>query len=213
MSTSLKELQNAFSNIVAAQLEQVEMWHINPLQEIEETDEETGITALSALAGCEHQVNFMLWHVEDEARQKDVEPRVIADCKYRIDKLNQKRNDFIEKLDLCLVQLITPLVPVGAKKSYNTETLGSVLDRLSILALKIYHMHEESVRIGASVDHHKACKTKLGILQQQRATLLQSALHLFDDYSKGYKRPLVYFQFKMYNDPNLNPALYGKNRR
>jgi hypothetical protein len=161
------------------------------------------------LALREHLVNFRLWHVEDEARAVDVGPEVIADCKRRIDALNQRRNDLIEQVDAEIVELLLPVLPADAADMHNTETLGSALDRMSILALKIYHMREEAGRTGAGPEHVARCTEKAGTLEAQRDGLLRSMLHLVDEYAGGLKRPGVYYQFKMYNDPSLNPRLYG----
>jgi hypothetical protein len=146
--------------------------------------------------------------VEDEARRTDVGPEVIADCKRRIDALNQERNDLIERIDVCIVALIADLIPAGAKKRHNTETLGSVLDRLSILALKIFHMREQAERADAGEEHVRVCSEKARVLEEQRTDLLHGALELVDEFARGDKTPRVYYQFKMYNDPALNPKLY-----
>lgn len=161
----------------------------------------------------QHWANFCLWHVEDRARRKDAGPELIADCKYAIDKLNQERNDQIERLDMFLVRAMDPLLPPqaeGARPRYNTESLGVALDRGSILALKIFHMQEQVERQGAGDDLVSECRRKLEVLKEQRADLEQSVMDLVDDYASGRKRPKVYYQFKMYNDPRLNPELYSR---
>lgn len=161
----------------------------------------------------QHWANFRLWHVEDRARRKDAGPELIADCKYAIDKLNQERNDLIERLDLFLVRAIDPLLPPlaeGERPRFNTESLGVALDRASILALKTFHMLEQAERQGAGDDLAGECRRKLGVLCEQRADLEQSVMDLVDDYATGRKRPKVYYQFKMYNDPRLNPELYSR---
>ena len=161
----------------------------------------------------QHWCNFRLWHVEDRARRKDAGSELIAECKYAIDKLNQERNDLIERLDMFLVGALAPLLPPqdgGARARFNTETIGVALDRGSILALKIYHMKEQAERQGVTPDFVAECTRKLSVLAEQRADLEQSVMDLVDDYAQGRKRPKVYYQFKMYNDPRLNPELYSR---
>ncbi|MHC1701099.1 MAG: DUF4254 domain-containing protein [Humidesulfovibrio sp.] len=161
----------------------------------------------------QHWANFRLWHVEDRARRKDAGPELIADCKYAIDKLNQERNDLIERLDLFLVRALDPVLPPlaeGVRPRFNTESLGVALDRASILALKTFHMLEQAERQGAGDDLTGECRRKLGVLCEQRVDLEQSVMDLVDDYATGRKRPKVYYQFKMYNDPRLNPELYSR---
>jgi hypothetical protein len=139
-----------------------------------------------------------------------VDDAVIADCKRKIDALNQKRNDAVEAVDRCLVSILEPLLPKSASLRQNTETAGMAVDRLSILALKIYHMEEQTRRRDASAEHIKACSGKLDVLNRQRRDLAGAVLELMTDYAQGNKVPVLYSQFKMYNDPTLNPALYSK---
>jgi hypothetical protein len=167
-----------------------------------------------ACIAIQHACNFQLWHVEDAARRRDVGPEVIADCKRRIDALNQERNDGMEKVDACLVRALTPLLPApppGAAPRYNTESLGMAVDRMSILSLKIWHMDEQAARPDADAAHRRGCADKASVLRGQRRDLERSILDLVDEFAAGAKRPRLYFQFKMYNDPALNPELY-KNR-
>lgn len=161
----------------------------------------------------QHWCNFRLWHVEDRARRKDAGAELIADCKYAIDKLNQERNDLIERLDLYLVRSLEPLLPSApqnARVRHNTETIGVALDRGSILALKTYHMQEQAERGGVTNDFVAECSRKLAVLTEQRVDLCEAVLDLIEDYAVGLKRPKVYYQFKMYNDPRLNPELYTR---
>ena len=166
---------------------------------------------------AQHLKNFQLWHVEDRARRTDVDGETIAQCKRQIDRLNQERNDLIEEVDAWLVEAILEFPaqralqdhPVGARPIYNTETLGCALDRLSILSLKLYHMQEQTDRPDADWDHIHECRQKLSILQEQYRDLTQAILDLVEEYGQGSKVPKVYYQLKMYNDPSLNPELYG----
>jgi len=167
-----------------------------------------GISGLRELVGRQHWANFRLWHVEDRARRKDVDARVIADCKYAIDKLNQERNDLIERVDECLITMLTPHLPGDATERYNTETVGAALDRLSIQALKIYHMKEQCSRKDVDEAHVEQCSVKIGVLNRQHEDLTRAIFELIDEYVEGTKKPKVYFQLKMYTDPSLNPELY-----
>ena len=157
-----------------------------------------------------HFFNFSLWHEEDEARRVDVSDSHIAQNKRNIDGFNQKRNDSIEKLDTYILSLLKnhPLYKEGL--SINSETPGSIIDRLSIISLKIYHMQEQTQRDDVSEEHLLACKNKTNTLVEQKNDLLKCLSELIEEYVTGKKSMKVYFQFKMYNDPKLNPALYGK---
>jgi len=209
---TISELITLMADCAAIQAETTAAWH----HVLPEGDFSLGAgekARFLALCLSEHRANFRLWHVEDEARRRDVGPEVIADCKRRIDALNQERNDFIERLDEMLVALLAPLMPApapGEAPRHNTESAGMALDRLSILALKMFHMEEQTERRDVDDAHREACARKQAVLAEQRSDLLRSLQELLADYAEGRKRPKVYFQFKMYNDPALNPALYGK---
>jgi hypothetical protein len=169
-----------------------------------------------ALVCEQHKRNYLLWHEEDIARSPDVSDSEIAAVKRRIDKLNQERNDHIEKLDDMLIE---KLAEWGAtprpRAKLNTETPGSSIDRLSIIALRLYHMTEQASRPDATEEHHARAETRLAILREQRDDLAKSLGQLLADIFAGRKQLKVYRQFKMYNDPSMNPYLYAakKNRR
>ena len=205
---SLADLRRLLDECAAAQAEAVAAWHRAEPGDLPEPVPDD----LPALVLAQHRTNHLLWHVEDDARAVDVGPEVIARCKRDIDRLNQRRNDLIERVDGALVSLLLPLLPARLPERTNTETLGSVLDRLSILALKIYHMDEQTRRVDVGEEHRAACRDKAEVLRRQRADLLAAARDLVDEYGRGEKRPVVYRQFKMYNDPRLNPRLYGAAR-
>lgn len=210
---SIDSAKKVIADIVMCQGVRVGLWHEQEPPALEGLLPQEGddpVARLECFALAQHLANHLLWHVEDSARRVDVGDAVIADCKRRIDRLNQSRNDLIERVDAALIVLLAPLLPKDAPERYNTETIGSALDRLSILALKIHHMAEQTRRSDVGPDHVESCERKLATLRRQRDDLLVSALELLDDYALGRKRPKVYFQFKMYNDPSLNPELYAR---
>ena len=157
--------------------------------------------------------NFRLWHEEDKARSPTASDAEIAAVKRAIDKLNQQRNDWIEKLDDWLTaDLARRGVQAADDAPQNTETLGSTIDRLSILALRIYHLAEQQGREGATAEHREAVARKLAIALAQHDDLSRSAQQLADDLATGRKRHKTYRQLKMYNDAALNPYLYAARR-
>lgn len=184
-------------------------WHETPPGEPACTDAAT-LENLRNLVLREHLRNFQLWHVEDQARRRDVPDAFIADCKRRIDLLNQQRNDSIESVDACLCAGFAGRLPDGGCSRRNTETVGAAADRISILALKIYHMEEQSRRADSTPAHRETCGRKLEVLRKQRETLIRSVMELIDEYAAGRKTPDMYYQFKMYNDPALNPELHKR---
>lgn len=158
-----------------------------------------------------HLRNFTLWHHEDEARRDDLGAEHVYRAKRAIDAANQQRNDFIEKMDKALVASLGARLSPDAPAS--TETPGMIVDRLSILSLKEYHMAEETARPDASAEHKAKCEAKLEVIRRQIADLASGLQALLDDCAAGRRGFRVYFQFKMYNDPTLNPALYSKPKQ
>jgi hypothetical protein len=187
-------------------------WHTNKPEALPFPDVDVRTSnALLHLILNQHYMNYCIWHVEDTVRRKDLSTYVIAGCKHSIDRLNQQRNDFMEQVDVCLIRILTPYLPspeANNNSKYNTESLGMAIDRLSIMALKIYHMEEQSQRTDVDFVHIKKCQDKMAILKEQRSDLIRAVSCLLDDYKTGSKQPKLYFQFKMYNDPALNPELY-----
>ncbi len=206
--TTFDEIREMLLDCFELQEKSVAIWHFGDPDIDDDDPAPENLAALRVLVHRQHYTNFRLWHVEDEARRRDVGPEVIAKCKQDIDSLNQQRNDYIEKMDTCLLNVILPLLPEECQDRFNTETIGCALDRLSILNLKIYHMYEQTRRKDVDEKHRGECQCKLEVLKEQSRDLGRSVLHLVEEYSQGLKRPKVYYQFKMYNDPNLNPSLY-----
>ena len=193
--------------LLERQLKEVELWHEEFPQ-----DDSSESADFPSLVSTQHRVNFELWHQEDLARDPDVSDSKIAGVKRAIDVLNQRRNDLIEQFDQFLVNVLSrENVNTTDQTELNSETPGSMIDRLSINALKIYHMNEEIQREDAAEIHRKKCFGKLSVLQEQREDLGQCLDKLLADLSAGKKRLKVYRQMKMYNDESLNPVLYGKD--
>jgi hypothetical protein len=149
------------------------------------------------------------WHLEDIIRNPAIDPVTALQIKRRIDKSNQDRTDIVEVVDDAIYNEMKS-VKVESQAGINTETPGWAIDRLSILALKIYHMQVEANRSDASEEHIKNCKRKLAILLEQRGDMFLSIDELLDDLAAGRKKMKLYKQMKMYNDPSLNPVLYKK---
>jgi hypothetical protein len=153
--------------------------------------------------------NYLLWHEEDIARSPDVSDAEIARVKRNIDRYNQQRNDAIEQLDDWITDQLAALQIVPQPNARQaSETAGSVIDRLSILALRIYHLQEQVERADASPQHIESVQRKLAIALAQHDDLSQSLAELLEDIFSGRKRHKTYRQMKMYNDPSLNPYLY-----
>ena len=154
-----------------------------------------------------HFFNTKLWNEEDLARRQNVSDNEITKNKRAIDKFNQTRNDCIEQIDSFILERILNITSKNAKQ--NSETLGAMIDRLSILSLKIFHMGIQTRRENVSEVHIQTCSKKLEILKNQRNDLCVCFDELLYDCSQGLRYFKQYNQFKMYNDPNLNPQLYA----
>ena len=180
-------------------------WHQHP-SPLTDSDVASGILGLATL---QHHANFDLWHEEDAARSPDAPDSDIAHVKHEIDRLNQRRNDLVEQIDLAL------LAQAGMQNEaapLHSETPGLIVDRLSILALKIYHTAEEAHRASATEAHRARNLERLHILEQQRDDLAACLDLLWGQILRGERRFRLYRQMKMYNDPDLNPVLYSKAR-
>lgn len=164
--------------------------------------------SLDALLYEKNWVDAVQWHLEDIIRDPDIDPVAALALKRRIDCSNQDRTDMVEEFDTYFREKYKD-VAVHADATINTESPAWALDRLSILALKIYHMKAEVNRDDASDAHKAKCAAKLAVLTEQRADLISAIDTLLDDIAAGRKYMKVYRQMKMYNDADTNPVLYG----
>ena len=152
-------------------------------------------------------IDTVQWHLEDIVRNPNIDPLEGIALKRRIDRSNQERTDLVEKIDDYFLHLFKDVV-VSTDAKVNTESPAWAIDRLSILALKIWHMQEEVNRKEADEAHRQKCEAKLTILLEQQVDLSTSIDELLADIEAGRKKMKVYRQMKMYNDPSLNPVLY-----
>jgi len=153
-------------------------------------------------------IDTVQWHLEDIIRNPQIDPVEALALKRRIDSSNQDRTDLVELIDSYFLDQNKEVEP-KIDATINTESPAWAIDRLSILHLKIYHMQQEVDRKDSSADHMQQCKTKLNILLEQKVDLSTAIQQLIEDISTGNKKMKVYKQMKMYNDPALNPVLYG----
>lgn len=154
-------------------------------------------------------VDTVQWHLEDLIRPTDVNPVEALALKRRIDASNQRRTDLVEQMDDYFLMRFKDVTPLPTA-TLNTETPAWAIDRLSILALKIYHFGIEANRADATEEHREKCGTKLSTLNEQREDLTKAIDTLLEDLAVGKKVMKLYRQMKMYNDPSLNPSLYSK---
>ena len=154
-------------------------------------------------------IDTVQWHLEDLIRNPHIDPIEALQLKRRIDRSNQDRTDLVEQIDSYFRQYYSD-VKVLDNATINTESPAWAVDRLSILALKIYHMKEQTERTDATEEHRKKCQAKLNVLLEQQVDLSTAIDQLLDDIQAGRKYMKVYRQMKMYNDPSTNPVLYKK---
>lgn len=181
-----------------------QQWHLQPI--------DNHYSLPYELICQQHAFNFQLWHQEDRARDPNATDTEIAHVKRAIDRLNQSRNDTIEKIDDWLSdRLAEQTIEILPTARQNSETVASVIDRLSILALRIYHYEEQLHRLGTSQHHHLMVQQRIAVCQQQLKDLSGSLQELLTDIQQGRVRHRTYRQLKMYNDSSLNPYLYKSN--
>lgn len=193
------------AELTQLQIETVARWHREPISNPYE--------GIKQLVCTQHEFNYRLWHEEDTARSPTADDQEIANVKRAIDKLNQARNDMIEKVDDALTALLGQAGVIPAPDApINTETSGSAIDRLSIMALRLYHYREQLERDDIDAEQRDKVSTRVTLCQQQHADLSHSLQQLLNDIFAGRKRHKTYRQMKMYNDPSLNPAIYQSGR-
>jgi hypothetical protein len=156
-------------------------------------------------------IDTVQWHYEDIIRDPNIDPVAALTLKRKIDASNQERTDMVEYIDSYFLQKYAH-VEVKSTAKINSESPAWTIDRLSILALKIYHMNEEATRVEASQEHRDKCQEKLNVLLEQRTDLSTAIDDLLTDIENGDKFMKVYKQMKMYNDDDLNPVLYQNKK-
>ena len=164
--------------------------------------------SFESLLYLKNWIDTVQWHLEDIIRNPEIEPAVGLQIKRRIDKSNQDRTDTVEKIDDHFLETFKT-VKFNSGARINSETPAWLLDRMSILMLKIYHMNEQTVRKDVTIQHLAKCREKLTILEEQKADMRQAFDQLIQDISTGTRKFKVYRQMKMYNDASLNPVLYN----
>jgi hypothetical protein len=165
--------------------------------------------SFEALLYHKNWIDTVQWHFEDIIRLPEINPTEALVLKRRIDKSNQDRTDRVEMIDDVFLEQFKDVKPKAGAR-INSETPAWLLDRMSILMLKIYHMKEQTLRTDASEEHIAKCKMKLDILMEQKTDMQLAFDELVEDISTGARRFKVYRQMKMYNDASLNPVLYNK---
>ncbi len=167
--------------------------------------------SIEAVLYDKNRIDAVQWHLEDIIRDPEIDPVAALALKRRIDKSNQDRTDMVEELD-SYFRTIYADVKISPDATINTESPAWALDRLSILALKIYHMQAEALRSDADEQHRNRCAAKLQVLLEQRKDLIEAIDCLLDDIAAGKKYMKVYRQMKMYNDEDTNPVLYASKK-
>lgn len=167
--------------------------------------------AFEALLYRKNWIDTVQWHLEDIVRNPEIDPVDGLKLKRRIDRSNQDRTDLVERVDDYFLEQFTNVVPKPDAR-INSETPAWLLDRMSILMLKIYHMEEQTRRSDASAEHIAKCQSRLALLTEQKDDMRTAFDELMEDIGSGSRRFKVYRQVKMYNDPSLNPVLYKHSR-
>ena len=168
--------------------------------------------SLEQILYAKNWIDSVQWHLEDIIREEDINPEEALSLKRKIDASNQKRTDLVEYVDAWFFKKFQAVIP-NLDAKINTETIAWAVDRLSILALKVYHMNQEAFRASASEEHREKCETKLNVLLEQHQDLSQAIDQLLVDIENGTVKMKLYKQMKMYNDESLNPILYQKTKK
>jgi hypothetical protein len=190
--------------IVQLQDGRTRLWHQTPPQPGADG-------SLAGLVESQHAANFALWHAEDEARQPTADDASIAAVKREIDRVNQVRNDTTERIDSSLLASLRE-ESAESQGEQHSETPGMMIDRLSILSLKLFHTEEELDRVGAPAGHRERNAARFATLEEQRDDLSRCLDRLWAQVCAGERYFRQYRQLKMYNDPELNPVLYHGDR-
>jgi hypothetical protein len=208
MPISLSTLVDACA-IVQLQDGRTRVWHQTP-------PETVGDRSLEGLVEAQHAANFRLWHAEDEARRPTADDALIATVKREIDRVNQLRNDTTERIDTSLLASLREASlqdPLRMQRGeQHSETPGMMIDRLSILSLKLFHTQQELDRVDAPEGHRERNAERFATLQKQRDDLARCLDRLWAQVCVGERYFRQYKQLKMYNDPELNPVLYHGKR-
>lgn len=191
-------VENLVTDILSFQDESISTWYGAGV-----SVQENGFLALVAE---NHAYNFRLWLAEDRARRDDKGFEFVYNAKREIDHCNQQRNNKMEEMDTWLYQQLNPATD-GCQ--VNSETPGMMIDRLSIMALKLYHMRIQASRSEVDAEHRNSCEKKVQVITLQKQQLAQCLSELLHEVTAKTRTFRVYHQFKMYNDPKMNPELYG----
>lgn len=204
-------MKNSFSEKAWEIFEQsIRDYHIHDnVDELEKNPYEK--QSLEQILYSKNWIDTVQWHLEDIIRDENIDPVKALEIKRRIDSSNQKRTDLVEFIDSWFLHQYKDITPNPDAK-INTETPAWAVDRLSILALKVYHMQIEATRETASTEHQQKCQTKLNVLLEQKNDLSQAIDQLLENIEHGSVKIKTYKQMKMYNDEELNPILYQNKK-
>ena len=185
-------------NLTALHKDSLKLWNKTGVQYVQ--------SGIYLLAEENHAFNYQLWHAEDRARRDDMGAEFVYKAKREIDGFNQQRNNRMEAMDEWFFHQLQPAAADTCP--VHSETPGMIIDRLSILSLKSYHMAIQTTRQDVDQQHREQCTKKLEIINQQLDQLASCLEQLLEEVQAKTRTFRVYHQFKMYNDPNLNPQLY-----